>query len=34
VAARDDDDTRVVGFGADLPAFLARPIAAPISAED
>ncbi len=25
VAARDDDDDRVVGFGGDLPAFLARP---------
>ena len=26
VAPRDDDDPRVIGFGADLPAFLARPI--------
>ena len=26
VAPRDDDDPRVVGFGADLPAFLTRPI--------
>ena len=26
VAERDEDDRRVVGFGADLPAFLARPI--------
>jgi superfamily II DNA/RNA helicase len=34
VAPRDDDDTRVVGFGADLPAFLARPVSAPIPAED
>jgi superfamily II DNA/RNA helicase len=31
IAERDDDDRRVVGFGNDLPAFLARPIkAAPI----
>jgi superfamily II DNA/RNA helicase len=29
VAERDDDDRRVVGFGADMPAFLARPIRAP-----
>jgi len=29
VAARDDDDRRVVGFGADLPAFLARPAPSP-----
>jgi len=29
VAERDDDDTRIVGFGADLPAFLARPIPVP-----
>ena len=29
VADRDEDDRRVVGFGADLPAFLARPIPAP-----
>jgi superfamily II DNA/RNA helicase len=29
VRAADDDDRRVVGFGADLPAFLARPHAAP-----
>jgi superfamily II DNA/RNA helicase len=28
VAERDDDDHRVVGFGADLPAFLARPMPA------
>jgi len=34
VAPRDEGDSRVVGFGADLPAFLARPIAAPASAED
>ncbi len=26
VATRDDDDQRVVGFGNDLPAFLARPV--------
>jgi superfamily II DNA/RNA helicase len=26
VAERDDDDRRVVGFGSDLPAFLAKPI--------
>jgi superfamily II DNA/RNA helicase len=26
VAERDEDDARVVGFGAELPAFLARPI--------
>jgi superfamily II DNA/RNA helicase len=26
---RDDDDRRVVGFGADLPAFLARPTPSP-----
>jgi superfamily II DNA/RNA helicase len=26
VAERDDDDRRVVGFGSELPAFLARPI--------
>jgi superfamily II DNA/RNA helicase len=29
VAERDEDDRRVVGFGADLPAFLARPIPVP-----
>jgi len=29
ISARDDDDRRVVGFGADLPAFLARPAPAP-----
>jgi len=29
VAERDEDDRRVVGFGSDLPAFLARPIPAP-----
>ena len=35
VSARDDDDRRVVGFGADLPAFLARPAPAPpISREE
>jgi superfamily II DNA/RNA helicase len=28
VAERDEDDRRVVGFGSDLPAFLARPITA------
>jgi len=32
---RDDADRRVVGFGADLPAFLARPApTAPISREE
>jgi len=34
VAPRDDDDARVVGFGADLPAFLARPAPVAASAED
>ena len=29
VAERDEDDRRVVGFGSDLPAFLARPIPMP-----
>jgi superfamily II DNA/RNA helicase len=29
VAERDEDDRRVVGFGSDLPAFLARPIPVP-----
>jgi hypothetical protein len=29
IAERDEDDRRVVGFGSDLPAFLARPIPAP-----
>jgi superfamily II DNA/RNA helicase len=29
VAERDEDDRRVVGFGSDLPAFLARPIPIP-----
>jgi superfamily II DNA/RNA helicase len=29
VPERDEDDRRVVGFGADLPAFLARPIPVP-----
>ncbi|HLZ83083.1 MAG TPA: DEAD/DEAH box helicase, partial [Caulobacteraceae bacterium] len=29
VAERDDDDRRIVGFGAELPAFLARPIPVP-----
>jgi superfamily II DNA/RNA helicase len=28
------DDARVVGFGAEMPAFLARPIRAPASADD
>jgi superfamily II DNA/RNA helicase len=31
IAERDEDDHRVVGFGAELPAFLARPIPAPIA---
>jgi superfamily II DNA/RNA helicase len=34
VPPRDDDDARVVGFGADLPAFLARPIPIRASAEE
>jgi superfamily II DNA/RNA helicase len=29
IAERDEDDRRVVGFGGELPAFLARPIPAP-----
>ncbi len=29
VVERDEDDRRVVGFGSDLPAFLARPIQVP-----
>jgi superfamily II DNA/RNA helicase len=29
IPERDDDSRRVVGFGADLPAFLARPIPVP-----
>jgi hypothetical protein len=29
VAERDEDDRRIVGFGTDLPAFLARPIPVP-----
>jgi superfamily II DNA/RNA helicase len=33
-AARDEDDTRVVGFGADLPAFLARPAPIPARIDD
>ena len=33
VAERDDDDHRVVGFGSDLPGFLARPIPAPRAAK-
>ncbi len=32
VASRDDGDQRVVGFGADLPAFLSRPIPLPKAA--
>jgi superfamily II DNA/RNA helicase len=34
VAQRDDDDRRVVGFGSDLPAFLARQIPIPVSADE
>ncbi len=34
VAPRDDDDPRVVGFGADLPAFLARPMPVRASATE
>jgi superfamily II DNA/RNA helicase len=34
VQPRDDDDQRVVGFGADLPAFLARSIPIPRSVDD
>jgi superfamily II DNA/RNA helicase len=29
IAERDDDDPRVVGFGAELPAFLSKPIRVP-----
>jgi superfamily II DNA/RNA helicase len=31
VAERDEDDQRVVGFGAELPAFLAKPIPVPVA---
>ena len=31
---RDDDDRRVVGFGSDLPAFLARPVPSFASKDD
>jgi hypothetical protein len=31
---RDDGDRRVVGFGSDVPAFLARPVPAFADAKD
>ena len=34
VSPRDGDDRRVVGFGADLPAFLARPAPASAAARE
>jgi len=33
-APRDEDDDRVVGFGNDLPAFLARPVRAAAGPND
>jgi len=34
VRPRDDDDRRVVGFGGDLPAFLAKPLPKRVPVED
>jgi len=31
---RDDDDRRVIGFGSDVPAFLARPVPAFSASDD